>query len=109
MPKTSPNAEKPPAVSVFVPYYNDRAFLAQCIESILAQTRGDFELILLHHASGDGCRQIARSFRDPRIRHIDMPSNLGAGSGVLILEFLKAARGRSVSYTHLTLPTTSRV
>lgn len=94
MPKTSQNAEKPPAVSVFVPYYNDRAFIGQCIESILAQTRGDFELILLNHASDDGCRQIARSFRDPRIRHIDMPYNLGAGSGVLILEFLKAARGR---------------
>lgn len=29
MPKTSQNAEKAPAVSVFVPYYNDRAFLAQ--------------------------------------------------------------------------------
>lgn len=94
MPKIQQSAGESPAVSVFVPYYNDGEFLAQCIESVLAQTRGDFELILLNHASTDGCRRTARSFRDPRIRHIDMPSNLGAGSGILILEFLKAARGK---------------
>ena len=36
--------KNPPTVSVFVPYYNDRNFLPQCIESILAQTFKDFEL-----------------------------------------------------------------
>ena len=86
--------KKPPTVSVFVPYYNDRNFLPQCIESILAQTFKDFELVLLNHATTDDCRRIAHSFDDPRIVHIDMPSNLGAGSGMLILEFLKAASGK---------------
>ena len=86
--------KKPPTVSVFVPYYNDRDFLPQCIESILAQTFKDFELVLLNHATTDDCRSIAHSFADPRIIHIDMPSNLGAGSGMLILEFLKAASGK---------------
>ena len=85
--------KKPPTVSVFVPYYNDRNFLPQCIESILAQTFKDFELVLLNHATTDDCRSIAHSFADPRIIHIDMPSNLGAGSGMLFLEFLKAASG----------------
>lgn len=86
--------KKPPTVSVFVPYYNDRNFLPQCIESILAQTFKDFELVLLNHATTDDCRRIAHSFDDPRIVHIDMPSNLGAGSGMLILEFLKVASGK---------------
>lgn len=71
---------KAPLVSVMLPYYNDKAFLADAVESVLKQTYKNFELILFNHASTDGSRDIARSYNDPRIIHIDAEKNLGAGS-----------------------------
>lgn len=80
-------------VSIFVPYYNDRSFLKNCIDSIINQSYETFELILLDHASTDDSAQIAQSYTDSRIRHISLPKNLGAGGGVLLYEFLKIAKG----------------
>ena len=85
-------------VSVLIPYYNDERFLRQSIESVLAQTFSDFELVLVNHASTDGSRAIARSFGDPRIVHVDMPVNHGAGGGLVVEEFLKVARGEYVKF-----------
>ena len=85
-------------VSVLIPYYNDERFLRQAIESVLAQTFADFELVLVNHASTDGSRAIARSFGDPRIVHVDMPVNHGAGGGLVVAEFLNVARGEYVKF-----------
>ena len=85
-------------VSVLIPYYNDERFLRQAIESVLVQTFADFELVLVNHASTDGSRAIARSFGDPRIVHVDMPVNHGAGGGLVVEEFLKVARGEYVKF-----------
>ena len=83
-----------PNISILIPYYNDEKFLKQSIESVLNQTYKDFELILINHACTDSSRTIAHSFTDPRIVHIDLPTNAGAGGGVIIDAFLKVARGR---------------
>ncbi|MGQ9660781.1 MAG: glycosyltransferase family 2 protein [Kiritimatiellia bacterium] len=58
-----------PFVSVIVPNRNHARFLSQRIESILGQTFGDFELILLDDASTDESRQIMAQYAsDPRTR-----------------------------------------
>jgi glycosyltransferase involved in cell wall biosynthesis len=58
-----------PAVSVIVPNYNHARFLRRRIDSILAQTFQDFELILLDDCSTDNSRFILReSLSDPRVR-----------------------------------------
>lgn len=80
-------------VSVFLPYYNDIKFLGQAIEAVLAQTHKDFELVLLDHASTDGSADVAKSFSDPRIRHVRVPVNYGAGAGVNLKAFLRVATG----------------
>lgn len=80
-------------VSIFIPYYNDRAFLRASIESVLNQSYKMFELILLDHASTDDSAQIAQSYTDPRIKHISLSKNLGAGGGALLCEFLNVAKG----------------
>ena len=85
-------------VSVLIPYYNDGRFLRQSIESVLSQTFADFELVLVNHASTDGSRAIARSFGDPRIVHVDIPVNHGAGGGLVVAEFLRVARGEYVKF-----------
>lgn len=59
-----------PTVSVIVPNYNHAPYLRQRIESILAQTYQDFELILLDDGSTDGSRNILDSYRnDPHVTH----------------------------------------
>lgn len=83
-------------VSVLIPYYNDRDYLGQAIESVLNQTYQDFELILVNHATTDDCREIAHSYQDPRIKHIDMDQNYGAGTGLIVIEFLKQAKGKYI-------------
>lgn len=83
-------------VSIFVPYYNDRSFLRDCIDSILNQSYEKFELILLDHASTDDSAQVAQSYDDRRIKHVSLLKNLGAGGGVLLNKFLDVAKGNFV-------------
>lgn len=85
-----------PRVSIFLSYYNDADFLKSAIDAILAQDFTDFELILLNHATTDNCREIAHSFKDERIIHIDALYNYGAGCGLLIRDMLKFAHGEYI-------------
>ncbi len=57
-------------VSVIVPVYQVEAYLPACLDSILAQTFSDFELILVDDGTRDGCPAIMRDYaqRDARIR-----------------------------------------
>jgi glycosyltransferase involved in cell wall biosynthesis len=57
-------------VSVVTPFYNSAPYLGECIESVLAQTWGDFEYVLLDNCSSDESGAIAERYarRDPRIR-----------------------------------------
>lgn len=59
-----------PAVSIIVPVYKSEAYLPRCIDSILAQTFADFELILIDDGSPDACGAICDEYatRDDRIR-----------------------------------------
>lgn len=61
-----------PLVSVVTPFYNTAAYLAECIESVLAQTHPAFEYLLVDNCSTDGSGEIAEKFaqRDPRIRFL---------------------------------------
>jgi glycosyltransferase involved in cell wall biosynthesis len=61
-----------PAVSVVTPFHDTAEYLSQCIESVLGQTRRDFEYVLLDNASTDGGGAIAERYaaRDPRIRFL---------------------------------------
>lgn len=55
--------------SIIVPIYNISAYLRECVESVLCQSCGDFELILVDDGSTDGCAQIVDSYacRDGRV------------------------------------------
>jgi glycosyltransferase involved in cell wall biosynthesis len=71
-----------PKVSIGLPVYNGENYLASAIESILAQTFGDFELIICDNASTDQTREICRGYvkRDHRIRYFRHKRNIGATS-----------------------------
>jgi len=61
-----------PRLSVAMAVYNNAPFLAEAIESILAQTMGDFEFLIVNDGSTDGSTAIIDSYaeRDRRIRPI---------------------------------------
>ena len=63
--------------SVTIPAYKAK-FLKECIESILAQTYKDFELIIVNDASPEDLTSIVKSFDDPRIRYYINEKNCGA-------------------------------
>jgi hypothetical protein len=61
-----------PAITVAMSVYDGERFLAAAIESVLAQTFGDFEFLILDDGSRDGTAAIVQDYaaRDPRIRPI---------------------------------------
>ncbi len=58
-----------PLVSVIVPCYNGEKFIKEAIESALAQTYSDLEVIVVDDGSIDTSRTIIASFKDPRVRY----------------------------------------
>jgi len=67
-----------PAVSVLMTAYNRERYIAAAIESVLAQTFADFELIVVDDASSDGTVAAARAYEaDPRVRVVVNDENLG--------------------------------
>ena len=62
--------------SVIVPVYRVEKYLPACIESVLGQTFGDFELILVDDGSPDSCGEICEAYRqkDNRIKVIHKPN-----------------------------------
>lgn len=62
--------ESQPLVSVVTPVYNGERYLAECIESVLAQTYPNWRYLIADNCSTDGTAEIAESYaaRDPRIR-----------------------------------------
>lgn len=61
---------QPGLVSVMMPAYNAEQYIQQAIESLLAQSYSDWELIIVNDGSTDRTAEITSKFNDPRIRVI---------------------------------------
>lgn len=68
-----------PKISVLMPVYNVRNYLATAIESVLNQTLHDIELICVDDASTDGSAEILREYaaKDPRVKLVFHKKNSG--------------------------------
>ncbi len=66
-----------PAFSIVVPTYNRAARAAAALRSVLAQTDGDFECLVVDDGSTDGSRRTLEAFSDPRLRFFFNESNRG--------------------------------
>jgi glycosyltransferase involved in cell wall biosynthesis len=77
-----------------MPVFNGAAYIAEAIESILAQTYQDFELIVSDNASTDGTGEIVKAIaaRDPRVRYRCNKANVGLSANNNLL--VPLARGR---------------
>ena len=68
-----------PKVSIGLPVYNGDRYLSEALESLVAQTFQDLEIIVVDNCSTDRTAEISRSFaaRDPRVRYIRNSKNIG--------------------------------
>jgi len=57
-----------PKVSVLMSVYNAERYVREAVESILSQTFGDFEFIVINDGSTDGTREVLEGIRDDRVR-----------------------------------------
>ena len=62
-----------PLVSVLTTVYNHEPYIRECVESILAQTLTDFEMIIVDDGSTDGTAKALTEFQDPRLRILSQP------------------------------------
>lgn len=67
-----------PLVSFVVPCYNYGRFLEKCVNSILRQDYENLEILIMDNCSSDNTPEVARSFKDPRVKHVRNDSNIGA-------------------------------
>jgi len=74
MPESSIGA---PTVSFVVLCYKLAHLLPECIDSILSQTYGDFEVLIMDDCSPDNTAEVAKSFQDPRVKYVLNEKNLG--------------------------------
>src|SRR5690606_32958391 len=82
-----------PAVSVVIPCYNHRDTVAAAVESALAQTFADREIIVINDGSPDDTADVLAPYRD-RIRYIEQ---VNAGQAAARNRGIELARGRYIA------------
>jgi glycosyltransferase involved in cell wall biosynthesis/Flp pilus assembly protein TadD/2-polyprenyl-3-methyl-5-hydroxy-6-metoxy-1,4-benzoquinol methylase len=88
--------QESPRISIVLPTYNNGSFLPHAVESVLAQSYRDLELIIVDDASTDGTDRYLQGLSDPRVRIIThernkrLPASLNDG--------LRAARGELLTW-----------
>lgn len=94
-------------VSVIMPVYNEEKYISYAIDSILAQTFTDWELIVVNDASTDRTEEIVRSYTDPRIKYYTYEENKGnpyaqnLGMSRSSGEYILALAGDDVAYPNM--------
>jgi hypothetical protein len=83
-----------PAVSVVLPVYNCPHYVGAAIESTLAQTSADFELIVIDDGSRDETPAVLRRYTDPRIRLVTQENR---GLAATLNRGIELARGRYIA------------
>lgn len=68
---------KIPEISVVIPMYNTEKYIGECLESILAQTFQDFEVIVVNNCSTDNSCAVVKNFSDNRIKLAHTKKNFG--------------------------------
>ncbi|HEU0065670.1 MAG TPA: glycosyltransferase family A protein, partial [Sphingomonas sp.] len=84
-----------PTISVVMPTYNGAGLIAATIHSVMAQTFGDFELLVVDDRSQDATRDIVAGWPDPRVRLIALEAN--GGPVVARNRGVAQARGRYIA------------
>jgi glycosyltransferase involved in cell wall biosynthesis len=85
-----------PLVTVIIQTYNRSNILGYVIRTVLAQTRPDWELLVIGDGCTDDTAEVVAAFADPRIRYSNLESRVGDQSGPTN-EGIRIARGRYIA------------
>ena len=80
-----------PPISVLMTTYNHEKYIGDAVRSVLGQTFGDFEAVIIDDGSSDRTGDVVRSFTDPRLRYIRQDNQ---GPSVATTTALAACRGK---------------
>lgn len=83
-------------VSIIMPAYNSARFIGESINSVLAQTYTNWELLIVDDCSKDSTAEIVAAFSDPRIHYQRNVNNMGAAE--TRNQALKRAQGRYIAF-----------
>jgi glycosyltransferase involved in cell wall biosynthesis len=89
------NDDSKPLVSVVVPAHNAEKTLRETIDSVLHQTLGDFELIVIDDGSTDTTKNIVADIKDPRVRSFSFPN---AGPSAARNRGIERASGKFIAF-----------
>ena len=102
---------QPPLLSVVIPIYNVERYIADCLESLLAQSYLAFEAILVDDGSTDESVAVAQRYaaEDPRLRIVHQANaGLGAARNRGVAEARGATTSRSSTPTTCSCPGPTR-
>jgi teichuronic acid biosynthesis glycosyltransferase TuaG len=85
-------------VSIITPSYNSSRFIGDCVKSILSQTYGNWELLIVDDCSGDNSKDIISGFSniEVRIKPIFLENNVGAAEARNIA--IRKAKGKYIAF-----------
>ncbi len=89
--------KKKPEISIIIPVYNVETYVARCLDSVLSQSFGDFEIILMNDGSTDGSEKICEDYaaKDARIHFV---SQRNQGLSLARNHALSLAQGRYIAF-----------
>lgn len=88
---------KPPLVSVLVTVYKQGRYVRETLESVVAQTFADWEMIVTDDCSPDNGLEEIRKVSDPRMRIVARPQNSGLAN-IPRNEMIRAAKGKYLAF-----------
>lgn len=91
------NDKNPPLVSIIVPVFNGEKYLRESLDSIVAQTYPNVEILVMDDASTDSTPEIIASYGDG-VRHVRQNSNKGQFANVN--DGISVARGKYIAIYH---------
>lgn len=83
-------------VSVIIPTYNRQDKIVKSINSVLAQTYADFELLIIDDGSTDNTQEVVEAIPDDRVKYVWLPHNMGAAGARN--EGVKLAKGELIAF-----------
>jgi teichuronic acid biosynthesis glycosyltransferase TuaG len=83
-------------VSIITPSYNSAKFIKQCIESVIAQTYTNWEMLIVDDYSADNSLQILKKYNDKRIQLIELDKNVGASESRNVA--IRKAKGKYIAF-----------
>lgn len=88
---------KPPLVSVLVTVYKQGRYVRETLESVVAQTFSDWEMIVTDDCSPDNSLEEIRKVSDPRMKLVARPHNSGLAN-IPRNEMIRASRGKYLAF-----------